>query len=42
LSHADLAGTVDAFNGFGGPSCQDDQGHGTHVTGDHRGAGQQC
>ncbi len=33
LAHADLAGTVDAFNGFGGPSCQDDQGHGTHVTG---------
>jgi subtilisin len=33
LAHADLVGTVDAFNGFGGPSCQDDQGHGTHVTG---------
>lgn len=33
LAHADLAGTVDAFNGFGDPSCQDDQGHGTHVTG---------
>ena len=33
LEHADLVGTVDAFNGFGGPSCQDDQGHGTHVTG---------
>ena len=33
LAHADLAGTVDAFNSFGGPSCQDDQGHGTHVTG---------
>src|SRR4029079_6545784 len=33
LAHADLAGTVDAFNGFGGPSCQDDQGHGTHVAG---------
>jgi len=33
LAHPDLAGTVDAFNGFGGPSCQDDQGHGTHVTG---------
>ena len=33
LAHADLAGTVDAFNGFGGSSCQDDQGHGTHVAG---------
>jgi subtilisin len=33
LAHADLGGAVDAFNGFGGPSCQDDQGHGTHVTG---------
>jgi len=33
LAHADLAGTVDAFNSFGGPSCQDDEGHGTHVTG---------
>jgi subtilisin len=33
LAHADLAGTVDAFNAFGGLSCQDDQGHGTHVTG---------
>ena len=33
LAHADLTGTVNAFNGFGGPSCQDDQGHGTHVTG---------
>lgn len=33
LAHADLVGTVDAFNGFGGPSCQDEQGHGTHVTG---------
>jgi len=33
LAHPDLAGTVNAFNGFGGPSCQDDQGHGTHVAG---------
>jgi subtilisin len=33
LAHADLVGTVNAFNGFGGPSCQDDQGHGTHVAG---------
>ena len=33
LAHADLANTIDSFNGFGGPSCQDDQGHGTHVTG---------
>jgi subtilisin len=33
LAHADLVGTVDAFNGFGGLSCQDDQGHGTHVAG---------
>jgi len=33
LTHPDLAGTADAFNAFGGPSCQDDQGHGTHVAG---------
>jgi len=33
LVHADLVGTVDAFNSFGSPSCQDDQGHGTHVAG---------
>jgi subtilisin len=33
LAHPDLA-VVDAFNAFGqGISCQDDQGHGTHVTG---------
>jgi subtilisin len=33
LAHSDLGGTVDAFNAFGGSSCQDDQGHGTHVSG---------
>jgi subtilisin len=33
LVHSDLAGTVDAFNAFGGQSCQDDEGHGTHVAG---------
>ena len=33
LLHADLVVAVEAFNAFGGPSCQDDQGHGTHVTG---------
>ena len=33
LTHPDLSGTVDASNAFGGPSCQDDQGHGTHVAG---------
>ena len=33
LAHPDLAGTVDALNAFGGPSCQDDEGHGTHVAG---------
>ena len=33
LAHPDLAGTVDAFNAFGGQSCQDDEGHGTHVAG---------
>jgi subtilisin len=33
LAHPDLAGTVDAANAFGGASCQDDQGHGTHVAG---------
>ncbi len=33
LVHPDLAGTVDAFNAFEAPSCQDDEGHGTHVAG---------
>jgi subtilisin len=33
LGHPDLAGTVDAFNAFGAQSCQDDEGHGTHVAG---------
>jgi len=33
LAHPDLAGTVNALNAFGGPSCQDDEGHGTHVAG---------
>jgi subtilisin len=33
LAHPDLAGTVNAFNAFGAPSCQDDEGHGTHVAG---------
>ena len=33
LAHPDLAGTVDAANAFGGQSCQDDEGHGTHVAG---------
>jgi subtilisin len=33
LAHPDLAGTVDALNAFGSTSCQDDQGHGTHVAG---------
>jgi subtilisin len=32
LAHADLTGTVNAFSAFGG-SCQDDNGHGTHVAG---------
>jgi subtilisin len=32
LAHADLSGTFDAFNAFGG-SCLDDEGHGTHVAG---------
>jgi subtilisin family serine protease len=32
LTHADLSGSVDAFSAFGG-SCQDDNGHGTHVAG---------
>ncbi len=32
LTHPDLAGTVDGFSAFG-PSCRDDQGHGTHVAG---------
>jgi subtilisin len=33
LTHPDLAGVVDAYNAFGGPTCLDDEGHGTHVTG---------
>jgi subtilisin len=33
LAHPDLAGTVDAFDAFGGQSCQDDESHGTHVAG---------
>ena len=33
LAHPDLAGTVDAFEAFGAPSCQDNEGHGTHVAG---------
>lgn len=33
LEHPDLAGTVDAFDAFGTQSCQDDEGHGTHVAG---------
>ena len=40
LLHADLQGTVDAFSAMGiyanypnYPSCQDDNGHGTHVAG---------
>jgi subtilisin len=33
LAHPDLAGTVNALNAFGAQSCQDDQGHGTHVAG---------
>jgi len=33
LSHPDLAGTIDAANAFGAASCQDDEGHGTHVAG---------
>jgi subtilisin len=32
LTHPDLAGTVDAFSAFGS-SCQDNEGHGTHVAG---------
>lgn len=32
LAHPDLAGTVDAFSAFG-PTCMDNQGHGTHVAG---------
>ncbi|HEX5107107.1 MAG TPA: S8 family serine peptidase [Vicinamibacterales bacterium] len=32
LTHPDLAGTVNAFTTFGS-SCQDDEGHGTHVAG---------
>ena len=32
LTHPDLAGTVNAFSAFGS-SCQDDEGHGTHVAG---------
>jgi subtilisin family serine protease len=33
LAHADLEGTADAFNAFGPAPCQDDHGHGTHVSG---------
>lgn len=33
LAHPDLAGTVAGSNAFGGQSCQDDEGHGTHVAG---------
>ena len=33
LAHPDLVGTVDAFNAVDGQSCQDDEGHGTHVAG---------
>jgi subtilisin len=33
LTHPDLAGTVDGSNAFGAQSCQDDEGHGTHVAG---------
>ena len=33
LAHPDLAGTVNALNAVGGQSCQDDEGHGTHVAG---------
>ncbi len=33
LEHPDLAGTIDASNAFGAQSCQDDEGHGTHVAG---------
>jgi subtilisin family serine protease len=32
LTHADLAGVVNAFSAFGA-SCQDGHGHGTHVAG---------
>jgi len=32
LAHADLPGTIDAYSAFG-PSCMDDEGHGTHVAG---------
>jgi len=32
LTHADLAGTIDAYSAFGA-SCMDDEGHGTHVAG---------
>jgi subtilisin len=32
LTHPDLAGAVNSFSAFGA-SCQDDQGHGTHVAG---------
>lgn len=32
LAHADLGGVVNAFSAFGG-SCQDLEGHGTHVAG---------
>jgi subtilisin family serine protease len=34
LGHADLTGVNEGFSSFGvGESCQDDNGHGTHVTG---------
>ena len=33
LAHPDLLGAIDAFNAFGGGSCQDDGAHGTHVAG---------
>jgi subtilisin len=33
LVHADLTDTDNSFNAFGGGSCQDDDGHGTHVSG---------
>ena len=32
LLHQDLSGTINAFSAFGS-SCQDDNGHGTHVAG---------
>jgi subtilisin len=33
LVHPRLTKTNDAFNAFGAQSCQDDEGHGTHVAG---------